>query len=304
MEIWTPPKDLWIPDRRFKAILVAAPKTGKTGSIAALVNAGYRVILAAFDPGYDILLNMIEPEKLQNLIILPFEDPKGFQDTGSITVGNDGEPVAFAKFAQFLNTGRARTAKCQGAEVVELGHSETWGYDTFLALDNITSVSGTAMDRYLAQIGSNRLRMRRKDWGLSASEVDQVLIQMTSDFYRYHFIALAHWKVQGPREWEDEDKKNPEKTDYNNELRQAEKELIPTKMVPRSIGRGLSENLVSHFPTAVWAEVTDDGDRIFNLKPTSVRDSGVPVRPGRLPDVLPIDTGLLTIFEAVTGKPQ
>lgn len=297
--------DLWVPDRRFKAIIVAEPKTGKTGSIASLVNAGYRVIVAAFDPGYDILLNLIEPEVQKNLIILPFSDRKGFQGPQSrITVGNIGEPLAFAKFANFLNDGKARQAACQGGEIVDLGPSDKWGRDTFLVIDNLTSMSECAMSRLLAQLGRDRLRRTRKDWGSSAAEVDDVLIQMTSEFFSYHLIVLAHWQVQGPREWEDEDKNNIEKSDYNNELRKAEAELIPTKMVPMSIGRKLSKNLISHFPSALWAEVNDRGERIFNLAPTSVRDSGVPVRPGTLPKTLPIETGLLTIFNAVTGKPK
>jgi hypothetical protein len=50
--------------------------------------------------------------------------------------------------------------------------------------------------------------------------------------------------------------------------------------------------------------VTQDGRRIFNLAPSSVRDSGVPVRAGQLAQTLSIETGLLEIFEAVTGKPN
>jgi len=296
----------WMPDRRFKALVVAAPKTGKTGSIAALVNEGsYRVILAAFDPGYEVLLNFVDPDKQDRLLILPFEDRLGFQGPASkITVGQVGTATAFAKFAQFLNDGKARRAKCQGGEIVDLGPSDQWGYDTILVVDNMTSLADCAMARLLGQLGLDRQRRRRKDWGLAGDEVDSVLIQMASSFYSYHLIILAHWKVQGPREWEDEDKNNPDKTDYNNEIREAEKDLVPTKQVPISIGRKLSANLIRHFPTVLWAEVDDRGQRVFDLAPSAVRDSGVPVRPGILPPKLPIETGLLTIFEAVTGKPQ
>jgi hypothetical protein len=139
---------------------------------------------------------------------------------------------------------------------------------------------------------------------LAQDEVDDILVQLASSYYRYHLVVLAHWNIQGPREFEDEDKKNPEKTEYNNEIREREKDLIPTKQVPASIGRVLSRNLCQHFPTCVWAEVTDEGQRIFNLSPTAVRDSGVPVRPGTLPATLPVESGLLSIFRAVTGAPE
>jgi hypothetical protein len=297
--------EIWLPNRRFKAIVIAAPKTGKTGSIAALVNAGYRVIVAAFDPGYDILLNSVEPEFADNLIILPFEDARGFQGKDSkMTVGHMGAPLAFAKFVSFLNDGKARRAACQGGEVIDLGPSDGWGTDTFLIVDNLTSLSKAAFARLLHMQGLNRQSRRRRDWMLAQDEVDDILIQLASSFYTYHLVVLAHWTIQGPREFEDEDKKNPDKTEYNNEIKEREKDLIPTKQVPASIGRVLSRNLCQHFPCCVWAEVTEQGKRIFNLQPTNVRDSGVPVRQGTLPATLPIETGLHSIFRAVTGAPS
>lgn len=298
---YAPPEGLWVPARRFKSILIGAPKTGKTGSIASLVNAGYRVILAAFDPGQDILLNSISPALRDNLIILPFEDRRG-EGSGKLTVGMVGEPVAFPKFVRFLNDGRARRSRDQGGDVVDLGPSESWGEDTFLVVDNLSSLSKSAFARLLHAQGLNKQTRRRRDWMLAQDEVDDILIQLASSFYRYHLVVLAHWTVQGPREWEDEDKKDPAKTDYNNELRDREKDLIPTKQVPMSIGRALSRNLTQHFPSVIWAELDDSDRRIFNLAPAKVRDSGVPVRPGVLPATLPIDTGLLDIFNAVTGR--
>jgi hypothetical protein len=296
---------MWMPDRRLKALVVAAPKTGKTGSVAALANAGYRVIVAAFDPGYEVLLNFVTPENHANLIILPFEDRKGFKGKDAkIAIGNVSTPVAFAKFAQFLNDGRARQAPCQGGEIISLEPSDTWGLDTVLVVDNLTSLSDCAMDHLLALQGRDRQSRRRRDWGLAADEVDNLLIQMASSFFTYHLVVLAHHKVQGPQEFMDDDAKNPDRTDYTNEIREAEKDLIPTKQVPVSIGRKLSANLIRHFPSVVWAEVTDDGKRVFNLSPSAVRDSGVPVPPGVLPKTLSIETGLLSIFEAVTGKPK
>lgn len=298
--------DLWVPNRRFKGILIGAPKVGKTGSLAAIANAGYRVIVAAFDPGHEVLLNVVAPTAQSNLIILPFEDRRGGAaqpgQRSTLTVGMVGEPTAFPKFVNFLNDGRARVCREQGAGIVELGSSEEWGADTFLVVDNLTSVCKSAFARLLYAQGLNKQTRRRRDWMLAQDEVDDVLMQLASSFYSYHLIVLAHWDVQGPREWEDEDKKNPQKTEYNNELRAAEKELIPTKQVPKSIGRALSRNLSQHFPVVAWAEVDEFDRRIFNLKPKAVRDSGVPVPPGRLPDVLPVETGLLDIFYAVTGK--
>jgi hypothetical protein len=284
---------------RFRAVVVAAQKTGKTGSIAALANTGkYRIIVAAFDPGADVLYKYVTPENRDKVFILPYEDRRGFSDSSKIMVDVIGEAKAFPKFLTFLDTGKARRLE---GDIVELGPAEDWGSDTILVVDNLTSLSKAAYAAYLSRRGKNRAALNRKDWGLAAAEVDETLITLTSSYFKFHVIVLAHWKIQGPRDWEDEDKSDPEKTDYNNEIRKREADLIPTKMVPISIGRQLSQNLTYHFPTVVWAEVTDDGKRIFNLKPTSVRDVGIPVKPDVLPDTLPIETGLLAIFNAVSG---
>jgi hypothetical protein len=292
--------------QRFKAMIVAPPKTGKTGSIVPLVNDGrFRVILAAFDPGYDVLLNLIEPEAHSRLTILPFEDRRGnllgLGDKGAAAHGIKGEPLAFVKFVNFLNDGKARLAKCQGGELVDLGPSDAWGSDTILVVDNLTSLSGTIMARALHARGANIATRIRRDWMLAQDEADSVLIQMSSSAYAYHLIVLAHYNIQGPREFEDESRNDHAgKADYNNELKKREADLIPTKMVPTSIGRALSRNLTRHFPAVCWCCIDPQGRRIFDLKPVAHRDSGVPVRPGALPEILPIENGLLTIFNAVT----
>jgi hypothetical protein len=300
--------DLWIPTRRAKILIVAPPKTGKTGSIVPLVNAGYRVIVAAFDPGYDVLLNFVDEDRQKNLILLPFEDRRGalleLGGRGPTAHGTIGEPLAFLKFVNFLNDGMARTAKCQGAELVELGSSETWGLDTILVVDNLTSLSKAVMARALHAQGRNLANRVRRDWMLAQDEADSVLMQLASSAYEYHLLCLAHVGVQGPREFEDEDKRTPGKADYNNEIKKLEKDIIPTKNVPLSIGRALSRNLTQHFPNVIWAEINSNDARGFDLKPCSSRDSGVAVKPGTLPDWLPIETGLLSIFNAVTGKPK
>ena len=299
--------DLWIPTRRAKILIVGPPKIGKTGSIVPLVNAGYRVIVAAFDPGYDVLLNYIDEDKQKNLILLPFEDRRGalleLGRAGPAAHGTVGEPLAFMKYVNFLNDGKARTAKCQGSELVDLGNSNTWGLDTFHVVDNLTSLSKAVMARRLFAEGRNLSTRGKRDFGLAQAEADSVLMQLASSEYEYHLVCLAHVGVQGPREFEDEDKKHPGKADYNNELKKREADLIPTKFYPKSIGRVLSRDLSEHFPTVIWAEKDQTDARGFNLNPKAC-DSGIPVRPGTLPDWLPIETGLLTIFNALTGKPR
>lgn len=279
---------------RFRGLVVGKPKVGKTGSVAELANRGYRVIIAAFDPGADVIYQFVKPECRDNIIILPYQDRRSFAEAGKLMVKTVGAD-AFGKFAILIDEGRARDIH---GNVHDFGPADTWDDKTVLVLDNLTSFSKAAYDAYLARAGNNRAGLRRKDWGLSAAEVDQMLIWLTGSYFKFHLVILAHWKVQGPQAW-DEDT-DGEKSDYNNELRQREKELIPTRMVPVSIGRQLSENLTYHFPTVVWVEVTDDGRRIFNLKPSSVKDVGVPVPVGRLADELPIETGLADILEAVT----
>lgn len=290
---------------RFRGAFIAPPKTGKTGAIAALVNSGrFRVIYCAFDPGWDMLLQYVEPEHMHNLLIFPFEDKRHMADPderGVMSVKVLGEPKAYLRFLNLLETGTGRLCRQQGGEVIELGDPELWDDHTIVVVDNMTPLSKAANERYLYLAHKTATNRRRKDWGLVQDDIDAQLMMMVSSRFSYHVILLAHWKIQGPQEPMDDDKSNQDKVDFVNELREREAELIPTKMVPRAIGRVLSETLLQHYTSVFWGETDANGKRIINLRPSAGRDSGVPVRPGTLPDTLPIETGLLTIFEAVTG---
>ena len=304
-------EELWIPTDRAVIMEVGPPKIGKTGSVVPLVNAGYRVIVAAFDPGYAVLRNYVDEDKQKNLILLPFEDRRGIliglgdEQKHKLGHGTKGEPLAFIKFGNFLNDGKARTAKCQGGELVDFGDSEFWGPETILVVDNLTSLTKAIMARCLFAEGRNTHSLGKRDWGLAQAEADSVLMQMASSTYTYNLIVLAHIGIHGPEAFEDETKSDHSgKSDFNNELRRRQAALIPTKLVPKSLGRALSRDLSQHFPTVIWAEKNQNGERGFNLRPTVACDYGMPVKAGILPDWLPIETGLHSIFNAVTGKPR
>lgn len=292
-------------ERRLRILVVARPKTGKTSSLAALVNAGFRVILCDFDGNADPLFNLINPDKQQLLHVIPFEDKIGTSAISSsdhIGISWKGEPKAFFKFLRFLD---GKAARKSDGTMSDFGPAESWGPGTVLAVDSLTAAGRAAFRRYLQAIGRTEQSKRIKDWGVAANELESALEQLTASYYHCHVVVMAHVKMIGPKPLEEDDKSGQRQAniDYNNEVKQEQKNLVPTRLYPISIGATLCEHLAEHFPAVVRAEVTEDGKRIFDLTPTALMDTGVPASPAWLKKnkTLPIETGLLDILTAVTG---
>src|SRR5688572_5177661 len=73
-----------------RGLIVGYPKAGKTGSLASLVNAGFKLRILDFDGNLEPLYAMVEPDKLHLIDAIALEDtfhqtdayqePKGIPD--------------------------------------------------------------------------------------------------------------------------------------------------------------------------------------------------------------------------------
>lgn len=290
--------------RRMRLLVVARPKTGKTSSLVSLVNeGGFRLILCDFDGNADPLYNLIDEDKRHLLHVIPFEDnfgPPSMAEGGSIGIKLKGDPKAFSKFLHFLDGKPTRDSQ---KRMTDFGPAASWGPDTVLVVDSLTALGRACFRRYITAIGRNEQTKRIKDWGVAAGEAESALEMLTSSYYRCHVIVMAHVKMIGPKPLEEDDSKRQDKVDYNNELKKEEAELVPVRLYPIAIGRSLCEHLAEHFPGVVRAEVTNDGKRIFNLRPCPEMDTGLPASPKWLAanKTLPIEDGLMSMMTAVTG---
>jgi hypothetical protein len=260
-----------------KVLLVGDPGSGKTGSLTSLVKAGYK--LRVFD--FDNLLGSLKqyvtkecPDRIANVSFQTFTDKmKGnanpIQMIGgraAVSALTDGIPSAYTRALAQLNHWKV------GDE--DFGPPATWGADTILVIDSLTSLSQSAF-RYA--IGMNPMAKEPQTHYFSAQQlVMNTLYLLASEQVATNVIVIAH-------------------LDYRDN------HMNLTKGFPRAIGSAISSQIASCFNSVLLAETMGSGGnvrRTIRTNSTGIVDLKNPVA-FRLPDTLPLETGLSDFFTAV-----
>ena len=286
---------------RFRALLVGYPKAGKSGAIVSLLDEGYRVIYNDFD-GNPEILKLAGPEAMKNLIYLPYEDKiraTGIQGTNARLAGVSGEPKAYLRYMEFLETGKYISP--DGKIKEDYGPLTSWGPDTFCVTDSITKLTDAIWRRYLHILGRNT--RRKQDWGAIVEELNYVAEINMAMRLQCHSIMIAHFQLTGADEMEEDPKNNrSELVEHNNAVKAQKAELIGPRLFPKAVTKAQSEVFAGKFPAILHLTVNDDGKRIFDLQPHKEIPVAIPASHAKLPNTLPQETGLLTIFNAVKGS--
>ena len=278
------------------AIVAGMPGAGKTGSLACLANAGFKLRIISFDKMANIapLEQHTKPECLANIDVLFFEDQ--LSDSSKF-IGVKGLPTAFADAFRAMD----KWAYKEDGQEVDLGRSRDWGPDTVVVLDNLTSMGEAGFRRAMAALGKTSLNTTQQLWGLAMKDQAAFLERAMSNKNRFHFIALSHLKMVGPKDLAKDDDA------LTKELKERAADLIPTRLYPTALGQELPRNISGQFSTAIEAERQVDRlgkeKRVLKTVSGAEFDSKVPTRKS-LPATLPVEDGLLTILEAVCGPKE
>jgi hypothetical protein len=289
---------LELPDR-FRALEVGYPKSGKSGTLRCLLEAGYRVIYNDFDGNPEVL--KINGKRPDNLIYLPYEDKiRATGDKARIMAGVSGEPKAYLRYMEFLETGKYISP--DGKEKEDHGPMISWGPDTFNVTDSITRLIEAIWRRYLFTI--SRSQRRKQDWGAIVEELSYVAEMNMAMRLSCHSIMIAHFQLTGAEELEEDDNtgKRQDLIEHNNEIKKQKADLIGPRLFPRAVTKAQSEVFAGKFPCILPLIVNDEGKRIFDLQPKKELMVALPASHAKVPKTLPQETGLLEIFKAITGK--
>lgn len=274
-----------------RVLIVGYPGTAKTGALSALVNAGLKLRIAAFDKMGNMqpLFTYSDPSKLKNVDIVALGDKlKG----GKKFIEVDGAPTAFATGVKLLN--RWKYTNPDGTET-DLGASADWGLDTVFVLDSLTSMGDAAMRR--ARFINNRTIMDTTDrvYGLAMAEQDAFLEALVSSENRFHVIVLSHLKIIGPRDVRKGD------DDLTERIKRDMADIVPTRLFPSALGWQLPQQVGRHFPTILEAETKVRGKEVRRvLKTVTTHDLDLKIPAKSIPAEMPVDTGLVTVFDAVS----
>lgn len=284
---------------RFRALILGAPKAGKTGAILSLLEAGYRVIYTDFDRNSEIL-GAASPAASERLVYLPFEDKVRKTGSQSTLAGVSGEAKAHLRYMEFLETGKYVSP--DGAEKEDHGPMSSWGSDTVHVTDSMTSHIEAIWSRYLSL--KNKTMRAKQDWGAIVNEYAYVCDMLMAYRLDCHSIVIAHTQTQGD-ETLDEDTRAERRdiAEHNNKIKQEKLEIFGgLRLFPRAVTKAQSEIIAGKFPCVLPFEVDAGGKRIINLAVRKEIPVAVPATASKLPRILPAETGLLQIMQAVTGQ--
>jgi hypothetical protein len=152
-------------------ILIAGESgAGKTSLVATLANAGYKIRIADFDGGLNILENYVEPEARGNVHYINFQDELGKSD-------------AIDRFFKALR------------KWDDLGAVADWDDDTVLVIDSLAFMGEASLRKALGFAGKKVTdRLSPAEWYDAQREVKQLLQYLLSDSVKCHVVVLTHIK--------------------------------------------------------------------------------------------------------------
>ena len=276
-----------------RILVVGYPGTAKTGSLASLLNAGFKIRMIDFDGNVDPLLQYANPEALSRLDVAYFEDR---MRTGSSFMEPIGIPQAFAYALKQLDDWKTQDA--DGNEI-SLGSSKDWGPDTIVVLDSLTKMGDAAFRRAMKLLNKTPANVTDRVWGLAMQEQSAFIEALTSANNKHHVIVLAHLTMIGPK-----DKRSGE-SDIAATIKEQIAEILPTRLYPSALGWKLPQQIGGEFPILLEAErITKGGTttRTLNLAPKTLIDVKFPgaLGPNALPSRLDISDGMLRVFKALS----
>jgi hypothetical protein len=247
-----------------KILLEGDSKSGKTGSLASLVLAGYKLRILDYDNGLDVLKQFVEREDAKRLGQVEFRtlrDRRKATPAGSVI---DGNPRAFMDGLKMLDRWKYGD--------VDLGVPAGWGADTILVLDSLTFMSDAAYDfrEPLVPRGRDGKYDARAVYKDAQDAVENVLALLTGESFQTNVIVISHIKYI----------ENPDGT---------------KKGYPNSVGSALSP-LIPRYFNNIFRYKNSGGKRVIETVSSAMFDLAN-AKPFTMPKEVPIESGLADIFK-------
>jgi hypothetical protein len=240
-------------------LLIGDSGTGKTGALASLARAGYRLHILDMDNKVQTgILPVVLKDEPTALGRVDYEACRDKYKSSSLGPLIDGQPQAYAKSLALLDkwTDGSIPAK--------------WGPEHIFVLDSLTFFSDAA---FAWAKGMNPSAKDPRQWFYTAqSAVEDSLSMLTSEQFHTNVIVISHVS------WVD----RPDGT---------------MKGYPSSVGKALGPTIPSYFDNMAQCE-TVGGKRSIKFIPTALIDLKTPVGP-RMSAPLPIETGLADFFKTL-----
>lgn len=244
-----------------KAIILGDSGTGKTGALASLVGAGYKLRVLDLD-------NKLQTGILPQVVKRDFPDKIGSIDYEAVrdkfkasALGPvfDGMPKSFTRSLELLDKWSDGSVPAK------------WGPEFVFVLDSLTFFSDAAYN------WAKSLNPGTKDprqWFYTAQQaVENTIAMLTADAFATNVLVIAHVS------WQD----RPDGS---------------MKGYPASVGKALGPTLPAYFDNMILCQTGAGQKRTIQTVPTALVDLKNPASFTMAP-TLPLETGLATFFETL-----
>lgn len=269
-----------------RMMIVGYPGTAKTGMIASLANAGYKIRMMDFDGNSQSLLAYTDKDKLSNIDIVYLEDK---MRNGERFIETTGIPTAFRAGLDLMDEWKYKEPD---GTLISLGRSRDWGCDTVLVLDSLTSMGLASFRRQQSLSNKTPLNTTEQVWGLAMAQQEAFIEKITSETNNFHVVVLSHLKIVGPKDLRKEDE------DITKEIKKEMQELIPNRLFPSALGRALPPVIGGHFPILIEATnefKANSVNRVIRVVPRPELDLKLPSKISF--DKASVSDGLIRIFK-------
>ena len=250
-----------------KMLLEGDSGSGKTGSLASLVAAGYKLRILDMDNGLDPLKTFVmrdSPDKLGTIEFVTLRDEYAASASGPKIV----KSKAFVDALKLLD-------KWKDGET-DLGNPADWGPDCILVVDSLTFLSDAAFD--WARALNPTAKDPRQWYGAAQEAIEGVLALLTSPNLKTNVIVISHVKYVD----------NPDGS---------------RKGYPTSVGSALSPVIPRYFNSVALCQTSSGGKRTIQTAATAMIDLKNP-KPFDMAKSYPIESGLAEFFGVLRGAPK
>lgn len=286
--------------RPFRGLIVGYPKGGKTGAIISLLEAGFKVRMLDFDGNIDVILNYASEKALKNLDVIELSDRLTLGDQ---YVQPSGIPDAFTRGMKMMQEWKYTDPET--GEVVNLGASSTWGQDTVVVVDSMSSEAEASHRWAMKMMNKNPGNLTSAVWGAARANLTNAIKLRASKRNNYHLVYLGHLQLIGPKDFMDQsDDKKENEAIKEKKLEAIANDLIPTRLYPVAVTKNQSINIHKEFPTMILAEKVERAGKVKRiLRTVSGMELDLGVPSPKVKAEYPVETGLLDIFKAFGIQP-
>jgi hypothetical protein len=253
-----------------KTLCLGDSKSGKTGSLVSLVEAGWKLAVMDYDNLLDSLKYQILarcPDKITNVHYRTFRDKRKMTTDGPKI---DGAAKAFTDGIKMLDKWK------HGDD--DLGTPATWGPEWILVLDSLSRFCDAAFDwrEPLTPRGRSGEYDKRATYGDAQNAVEDVLALLTSEGFNTNVIVICHGTFLDQQDG-------------------------TMKIFPQGVGQKLSPKIPQYFPN--YLRYTNQGG---TRKIKTVSDPMIDLantNPAAVKPVYDIENGLAEIFKALGCNP-